>query len=296
MSGIAHRITVSLPVASLRVLIIAAVALSLPAPAIAADSKTTIADLTINNDDKRWETLKTQLFAEREIVQSEEVIALDAPGRAFDSARVPVTMRAITPQSPDAFIHKLYLVVDKNPVPVAATFTFEPNKGWQTIDTELRVNEYSNMRVIAEMNNGDLHMTTHFIKAVGGCSAPPSSYDRSDQSKLGVLEASITSLLDPKVPALARIRVTHPNASGMQFDQISRTYIPAHYIHTMVAEFNDQLLFQLETNFSLSQDPVLGFNFEPKEKGVLKLYAIDSKQHKFEKEWLVSAQGDTISN
>jgi len=251
--------------------------------ALSAESKTT-AEPT-----DRWQLVKQQLFADKPITEAGNIISLDAPARAFDAARVPVTLRSLAKQNPDNYISKLYLIVDKNPVPVAGTFTFEPNGGWQTIDTELRVNEYSHMRVVAEMNTGELHMASRFIKAVGGCSAPPSSYDRSDQTRFGTFEASITNLLNPKVPALARIRIVHPNASGMQFDQMSRTYIPAHYIHTMAAEFNNQPIFTLETNFSLSQDPVLGFNFEPTEKGTLKLYAVDSKKHRFEESWEVKS-------
>lgn len=241
-----------------------------------------------SNVQDRWALLQENLFPDKTIVESDNIIVVDAPGRAFDAARVPVTLRALIDQSPESYIRTIYLIVDKNPVPVAGKFTFEPNHGWQTIDTELRVNEYTKMRVVAEMNNGDLHMNTRFIKAVGGCSAPPSSYDRSDSSRFGTFEASITSLLDPKVPALARIRIIHPNASGMQFDQMSRTYIPAHYIHTMAAEFNGTPIFHLETNFSMSQDPVLGFNFEPNDAGELKLYAIDSKKQRFEKTWQIN--------
>ncbi len=240
--------------------------------------------------DDRWAMLHEQVFNKRPILETSEVISLEAPGRAFDSARVSVTLRSLAAQTEQTYIKKLYLIVDKNPVPVAATFTFEPNKGWQTIDTEIRINEYTHMRVVAEMNTGELHMDSSFVKAQGGCSAPPSSYERSNQSKLGGFEASITNLLDPKVPALARIRINHPNASGMQFDQMSRTYIPAHYIHTMGAEFNQQPLFHLETNFSLSQDPILGFNFEPSEDGELKLFAIDSKQNRFEQKWQITAK------
>ncbi len=240
--------------------------------------------------DERWSMLREQVFADRPILETAEVISLQAPGRAFDSARVPVTLRALSNQSVDSYIKKLYVIVDKNPVPVAATFTFEPNDGWQTIDTELRINEYTYMRVVAELNTGELHMDSSFVKAQGGCSAPPSSYERSNQSLLGGFEASITNLLDPKVPALARIRINHPNASGMQFDQMSRTYIPAHYIHTMGAEFNDKPIFHLETNFSLSQDPILGFNFEPTENGELKMYAVDSKQQRFERKWQITAK------
>ena len=239
----------------------------------------------------RWEALKTQLFAERSILPGDEVIEFDAPGRAFDSARVPVTIRALGKQTEQEFIRKLYLIVDKNPVPVAGTFTFEPNNGWDTIDTELRVNEYTDVRIVAEMNNGKLFMTSSFVKAAGGCSAPPSSYSRSDVTSLGSIKGGVDKFLNPKVPAVARIRLVHPNASGMQFDQSTRTYIPAHYIHTMVAEYNGKKLFTLETNFSLSQDPVLGFNFKPTEDGTLMIYAMDSKNQRFEKSWpIISTQ------
>jgi len=242
---------------------------------------------------ERWESVRVQLFGDKAIAETGDVISVDAPARAYDAARVPVTVRSLTEQNPESFIKKVFLVVDKNPLPVAGTFIFEPNEGWQTIHTELRVNEYSNMRVIAEMNTGELFMDSRFIKAVGGCSAPPSSYDRSDSTQMGKFEASLNNILNKKKPAQAEVRIIHPNASGMQFDQMSRTYIPAHYIHTMVAEFNDKPLFRLETNFSLSQDPMLGFNFEPTENGVLKIYALDSKNKRFVNSWKLSANAFT---
>lgn len=99
---------------------------------------------------------------------------------------------------------------------------------------------------------------------------------------MSVASTTIANARPWQVGRLTRLSI-HPNASGMQFDQMSRTYIPAHYIHTMVAEFNDEPIFTLETNFSLSQDPVLGFNFEPSEKGTLKIYAIDSEKERFQK-------------
>ncbi len=271
------------------------IAATLPtAPVLAASAQTKTTDLAkpadpVRDADDRWGIVREQLFADKLISEDGNVLALSAPARAFDAARVPVTIRALIDQSDERFIEKLFLVVDKNPVPVASTFTFKPNRGWQTLDTELRVNEYSMMRIIAQLNDGSLHMDSSFIKAVGGCSAPPTSYDRSDVTRFGSFEASIKNLLDPKVPAQARIRIIHPNASGMQFDQMTRTYIPAHYIHTMGAEFNGDPLFTVETNFSFSQDPVLGFNFDPEVDGELMMYALDSKNNRFEQSWKVEA-------
>ncbi len=241
------------------------------------------ADKTLVDD--RWGQLRAQLFADRELTEGEAIISLTAPGRAFDAARVPITVHATSALPEDRYIRKLFIVVDNNPLPVAGTFTFEPNNGWDTVNTELRINEYSHLRVIAELDDGALHMTTAFVKATGGCSAPPSSYERSDATLLGSFRGGINEFLNPASPAVATVRVVHPNASGMQFDQYSRTYIQPHYIHTMGAEFNGRTLFTLETNFSLSQDPVLGFNFSPEEDGTLTIYALDSKDSRFEESW-----------
>ena len=128
-------------------------------------------------------------------------------------------------------------------------------------------------------------MNNTFVKAAGGCSAPPSSYDRSDVTQLGSIKGGIDQILNPKVPVVARFRLIHPNASGMQFDQFNRSYIQPHYVHTIGAQFNGKTLFTVETNFSLSQDPVLGFNFQPEMDGDLTIYALDSKNKRFERSW-----------
>lgn len=253
--------------------------------------------------DDRWESMRLQLFNERKIDEKKGVVTLNMPSRAFDSARVPVTINSVSEQSSDSYIKKIYLIVDNNPLPVAGLFTFQPNKGWDTITTELRVNEYTTARVVAEMNTGDLYMDSSFIKAIGGCSAPPSSYERSDETLFGKFNANFSQLATHlgnadddlkfgsieeaqlEIPILAQIRITHPNASGMQFDQFTRTYIQPHYIHTMGVEFNGDQLFKLDTNFSLSQDPLLGFNFSPPSDGKLLFYAIDSKNERFEQEF-----------
>jgi len=240
-----------------------------------------------SSDDSRWDAISQQLFDDRVINQDTSSISLEAPKRAFDSARVPVTIRTIAPQTESDYVKTLWLIVDKNPLPVAGTFHFEPNNGWDTIDTELRVNEYSNIRIVAERSDGSLSMDSTFVKAAGGCSAPPSSYERSNAAQLGHFKGGVDQYVDTEVPAVARIRITHPNASGMQFDQFSRTYIPAQYVHTLGAELNGKLLFTVETNFSFSQDPVLGFNFRPESDGELVFYALDSEDRRFQKSWPV---------
>jgi sulfur-oxidizing protein SoxY len=37
----------------------------------------------------------------------------------------------------------------------------------------LRVDEYSHVRVVSELSNGELHTDSRYVKTSGGCSAPP---------------------------------------------------------------------------------------------------------------------------
>jgi len=82
----------------------------------------------------------------------------------------------------------------------------------------------------------------------------------------------------------ATIKISHPNNSGMQFDQISRNYIPAFYVNKIGAAFNGRELVAIETNFSMSENPTVRLAFNADEEFEdLSVYAIDSKGNRYEK-------------
>ena len=69
----------------------------------------------------------------------------------------------------------------------------------------------------------------------------------------------------------------------MQFDQISRHYIPAFYVHSIVAELNGEELLKVETNFSMSENPVVRFQFANLDSAdEFKVFAVDSKNNRYE--------------
>ena len=80
----------------------------------------TVAVPAIAADDAVWEDIRRNVFDGREVVE-DKAVSLETPYRAEDAAVVPVTMRI--PASTGE-VKSLTLVIDKNPVPVAATFTF----------------------------------------------------------------------------------------------------------------------------------------------------------------------------
>ena len=97
-----------------------------------------------------------------------EVIVLEAPPRAEDAAIVPIAIRARFEQKPERFIRKVWLVIDDNPSPIAAIFSYTLDSGRADIETRVRVDEYSHVRAIAETDDGGLYMATRYVKASGG--------------------------------------------------------------------------------------------------------------------------------
>ena len=220
----------------------------------------------------RWQTLRAHYFADREIVAGDALLSLEAPRRAHDAAVVPIAVHAL---EPGTTIEALHLIVDQNPLPLAGIFRFaEEARGWRTLETRIRINEYTNVRALAELADGRLAMVTRFVKASGGCSAPAmgdldAALARAGRMQLLLDEANAASVLpaDGASPAAgepvdaggraplasATIKISHPNNSGMQFDQISRNYIPAFFVERIEATVDGRPLLAVETNFSLSE-------------------------------------------
>ncbi len=85
----------------------------------------------------------------------------------------------------------------------------------------------------------------------------------------------------------AVLKISHPNNSGMQFDQVSRNYIPAFFVHTIGIDVDGKPLIEVDTNFSLSENPVVRLQYDKPESAndkdsVMTVYAADSKGNRYE--------------
>src|SRR5690554_418807 len=152
---------------------------------------------TVSADDDLWDGLKQTYFGDREIRENaDDLLVLEAPTRAEDAAIVPISVKSLQPQTADSYIKNLHLIIDRNPMPYSANFHLSPQLGKVDLATRVRIDQYTNMRAIAEMNDGSLHMVTRFIKASGGCSAPAgkdmaAAMARLGKMQLGIREATI---------------------------------------------------------------------------------------------------------
>lgn len=225
------------------------------------------------DDAARWDVLHDMYFKDRPIEGAGDRIRIDAPARAYDAALVPVRVEV----EPSLRLKTLSLLVDKNPVPLAATFRFGPASAGSSIETRVRVNEYTNVRAVGETQDGRLLMTEAYVKAAGGCSAPAVKDPQEAMARLGRIKVKLPETLTPGSPAMAQVMISHPNSSGLQFDQISRTYIPAHYVQSIAIRVGGQTVLEADTDISISEDPNLRFSFVPVEGGSLEVVAHDTK-------------------
>jgi sulfur-oxidizing protein SoxY len=230
-----------------------------------------------------WKKVRASLFEARPITwPADDVLLLEAPARAEDAAIVPVSIRTRFPQSAQRYVDKLWLVIDNNPSPISAIFSFTPQSGRADIETRVRVDEYTHVRAIAETNDGKLYMTTRFVKASGGCSAPPSKDPQAALATLGRMKFRVEGEVDRGKPVLAQLMISHPNNSGLAMDQSTRQYTPSHFVRKIDVSYAGRPVMSADVDFSISENPNFRFYFVPQGAGELKAEVVDSNDLHFE--------------
>lgn len=226
-----------------------------------------------------WQKVRTSFFESRPITNvGSDVLVLDTPIRAEDAAVVPIAMRAKLPHTSASFVEKLYLVIDNNPSPLSAVFSFTPNSGRADVETRVRVDEYTFVRAIAETSDGRLLMHTRFVKASGGCSAPPGKDPQAALASLGRIRLRVDGDVVMNKPTLAQLMINHPNDSGMVMDQLSRQFTPRRFVRTVNVAYGGQPVLSADLDFSISENPNLRFYFVPRAPGQLTVEVVDSNQ------------------
>lgn len=230
-----------------------------------------------------WRQFRDSLFAGRAITTpADDVLKLEAPPRAEDAAIVPIAVRAQAPQTEARYIRRIYIIIDNNPSPMGAVFDFTPASGRADVETRVRVDAYTHVRAIAEMNDGQLFMSTRFVKASGGCSAPPGKDPQASLATLGRMRLRVEGEPVLNRPALAQLMVSHPNHSGLAMDQLTRNYTPAHYVRLVRISYAGEPVLTAEVDFTISENPNFRFYFLPKGRGELKAEVLDSQSRRFE--------------
>ena len=225
-----------------------------------------------------WDRLSERLFPGRKLVAGQSVVQLVVPLRAAYGASVPIKIVSKLAQKPELYVRKLWLVVDKNPSPVAIVLDLGTEVGQADFETRLRVDEYSHVRVVEELSNGELHTDSRYVKTSGGCSAPP---NRDALNLIGRTTLKLPGELHLDRPTPADVTVVHPNDTGFELNQVTVMYIPPHFVRSIRMSYAKRKIFDAELDFSVSENPTLRFNFVPHGPGELRAEVTDSKDAQF---------------
>lgn len=241
-------------------------------------------------NDANWAELKGLIFKERAIEASQGEIAIEAPYRAADDRRVPVTIRAKLDDG--RTIRKITFIIDENPMPVSAVFDMKTPRNDATFSTFMRMNGPSTLRAVVEADDGKLFMITKFVKTsgLGACAAPPVGDPDELLVDLGKMQ------LEPKlaegqprrttqIKRAAHLKIKHPNLTGLQMDQITLQYILARFVKKVEIAQGDEPLFTVTGSISFSENPELTFDYKYNGAETISVKMIDTDKAEFSKDF-----------
>lgn len=249
------------------------------------------AQQSMAGSEKIWNALKGDVLGDRPILLDTGLIRIEAPKRAQDAALVPVDIY-IDPAKA-AGVKTVTMVIDVNPAPVAATFQLGKDSGVTHLATRVRVNDYSWLRVIAETDSGELHMSQTFVKASGGCSAPAVKNSKEALASMGQMK--LRQFAPPKESMTKaqelQLLIRHPNNSGLQRDPLTQYFIPAHFVQNLSISQGDRLILSMEGGISISEDPNFRFDFAVHGTDDIQVEAVDTDGKVFTDKWPLDPTG-----
>jgi sulfur-oxidizing protein SoxY len=116
------------------------------------------------------EAAMKRLFGSRPMKDGSSLIKLDIPLIAENGAVVPLSVEVSSPMTPANHVKHIYVVADKNRIPVVTRVALTPAAGQAYMGANIRLGETSDVRAIVEQSDGTLLQVKREVKVtVGGC-------------------------------------------------------------------------------------------------------------------------------
>ncbi|MDY7546998.1 quinoprotein dehydrogenase-associated SoxYZ-like carrier [Glaciimonas sp. CA11.2] len=230
--------------------------------------------------DKYWTPLQDMYYHGKKI-EPGPFIHLTAPRRADSGAQVPFVFSVDYPMLAEKYIKSVAIYVDQNPVPLAATFYFNPLSGKAEISTRIRLESDSLVHVVAQANDGRLYINAVPIRAEGGCGGTVDGDEAAAKASAGKMRLAIEKPL--KIGSLNRVKllIKHPMFTGLQKDLATQSFRPAFFINKIEAKYNGKIVMHADTFIGISEDPNVQFGFIPDKPGKLELTIKDNEGETF---------------
>jgi sulfur-oxidizing protein SoxY len=111
-----------------------------------------------------------RVFGRRPMKDGAGVVKLDVPLIAENGAVVPVAVEVNAPMTPQNHVKHIYVVADRNRIPIVARAALTPASGQAYMGANIRLGETGDVRAIVEQSDGTLLQVKREVRVtVGGC-------------------------------------------------------------------------------------------------------------------------------
>lgn len=111
-----------------------------------------------------------RVFGGRPMKDGANIIKLDMPLIAENGAVVPISVEVASPMLANNHVRHIYIVADKNRIPIVARATIAPEAGQAAVGVSVRLGESGDVRAIVEQSDGTFLQVKREVKVtVGGC-------------------------------------------------------------------------------------------------------------------------------
>lgn len=231
-------------------------------------------------DPKLWPVVKEAFFPKRDI-QEVEFIKIDGPRRAESGAQVPVTFSYDKATANGVDIKKIYVIVDANPIQLAAIYHLTELLGNFNLETRIRMETDSFVRLVGETADGKLYMAKREIRAAGGCGGTVENDEAKTRAEAGKIKMNVEEPIKIGTTNTAVFNIRHVMRTGLQRDLVSQGFVPAFYINKADFKFNGKPVMTVDVGVGTSENPYMKFKFTPDAPGKLEVTATDNEGKSF---------------
>lgn len=198
-----------------------------------------------------WKVIQETFFKQREVTEAGEQLEISAPEQAENAALVPLSFMLNAKQE----VSKIYLFTDANPILHTATFYFPPQTVKFYLATRIRLENNSQVRLIAESPKGSLMMKSVVIKTPGGgCGGGGYSDEASLRASAGQMKLKGAEDAD----RLA-FNIKHPMRTGFE-RTLQGYYAKAWYINVLDFRVENSSQLKVDVGPGISADPYFQFS------------------------------------
>lgn len=226
---------------------------------------------------EQWEVIKDSFFRNVTFQDAGAQISIKAPEQAENAALVPFSFTVDLAKEP---IKSVHLFTDANPILHTATFNFLGKQNQFSLNTRIRLEKNSIVRVIAETQSGQHLMKTVAIKTPGGgCGGGAMTNEAKLRTEAGKMKLKFSKKMRDNSQPFALL-IKHPMRTGFE-RTFQGYYAKAWFMEKIEISQNGEPILKATLGPGISADPFLKFGSIISGQSAITVKATDNEGKSF---------------